>query len=119
MKHNRCRNHRLTLLIVLAAALVGASRVRADIHHVDASVSSSGNGEEWSTPFKYLSEALDIAVEGDVITVAQGIYRPDETPTGNVGQPPLKCCSTLHSINDVCWNGESRNALSVIILCVW
>jgi hypothetical protein len=42
--------------------------------YVDGTVSNSGDGTSWATAFKTIQEGLDVAVDGDVVTVAQGTY---------------------------------------------
>lgn len=44
--------------------------------YVDTDVSSSGNGLSWATAYKTLQEALDVAISGDEIWVAEGTYLP-------------------------------------------
>lgn len=47
--------------------------------YVDDSADGNNNGTSWENAYKYLQDALVVAVDGDEIKVAQGIYRPDET----------------------------------------
>ncbi|MCC7293539.1 MAG: DUF1565 domain-containing protein [Phycisphaerales bacterium] len=46
------------------------------VKYVDASISSSGNGNSWATAYKTLTEAVDAASGDWVIKVAQGSYSP-------------------------------------------
>lgn len=46
--------------------------------HVDALASPGGVGVDWVDPFADLHTALSVAVAGDTIKIAQGIYHPDE-----------------------------------------
>ncbi|NBD37893.1 MAG: hypothetical protein GVY10_04915 [Verrucomicrobia bacterium] len=46
------------------------------IHHVDEDASGSGTGYDWPNAFNTLGEALDDAIDGDEIWVAEGVYRP-------------------------------------------
>jgi predicted outer membrane repeat protein len=49
--------------------------------YVNAAAATGGNGKSWSTPFRYLQDALNVACTcGNVkdIWVAQGTYYPDE-----------------------------------------
>ncbi|MBU1631244.1 MAG: hypothetical protein KKH49_05540, partial [Candidatus Omnitrophica bacterium] len=52
------------------------------IWYVDDSVSISGDGKTWNTAFKYLEDALNnpLLTPSDEIWVAQGTYKPDNTP---------------------------------------
>lgn len=45
--------------------------------YVDATM--SGDGSSWADAFKYLQDALSVAVSGDEIRVAEGIYIPDRS----------------------------------------
>ncbi len=63
----------ILLIFLLLAPLQGTAL------YVDISISSSGSGLSWTSPYKYLQDALTAAVFGDVIHVAQGIYYTDET----------------------------------------
>jgi len=42
--------------------------------HVDASAPESGDGQSWETPFKTIQRAMNIAFDGDIVTVAPGTY---------------------------------------------
>ncbi len=52
--------------------------------YVDADASPGGNGANWATAYKHLQDALNIALNGNEILVAQGIYKPDQDESGNV-----------------------------------
>lgn len=45
--------------------------------YVDASASGDNNGVSWQNAYNYLQDALEEAVPGDEIHLAQGTYRPD------------------------------------------
>jgi len=56
--------------------------------YVDDDAPPGGNGQSWGTAYKYLQDALFVALSGDYIHVAQGIYRPDRNstePNGTIG----------------------------------
>ncbi len=42
--------------------------------YVDGSLSASGDGTAWATAFKKIQEAIDAALDGDTLIVAQGTY---------------------------------------------
>jgi hypothetical protein len=57
----------------------------ASTWYVDADSPPAGDGLTWETGFRFINDALVLAVSGDEIHVAQGTYRPDEReafPTG-------------------------------------
>jgi parallel beta-helix repeat protein len=56
---------------------MGAYEYRTAIY-VDASAGGANNGTSWPDAFNYLQDALDDAVSGDQIWVAEGIYYPSE-----------------------------------------
>ncbi len=51
-----------------------------EIYYVDDDAPEGGDGTSWETAFKFLQDALDVALWGDRIRVAEGIYKPD--PSG-------------------------------------
>jgi hypothetical protein len=58
---------------VLLAAVVSPG-VPAASFYVDASRPVSGNGKSWETAFRRIQEAIEVASNGDTITVAPGMY---------------------------------------------
>lgn len=60
---------------------IGAVELQRRTLYVDASAAGNeADGVSWDTAFPTLAAGLDTALEGDVIRVAEGIYRPDEGP---------------------------------------
>ncbi|MCK4887758.1 MAG: right-handed parallel beta-helix repeat-containing protein [Planctomycetes bacterium] len=49
----------------------------SNLIYVDADANGANNGSSWENAFNYLQDALDIAVSGAEIMVAQGSYTPD------------------------------------------
>jgi hypothetical protein len=65
-------------LAVLGAVLLGATAADAKIIYVNGADTTPGNGTTWAASFKYLQDALKVAVAGDSIYMAKGTYYPDE-----------------------------------------
>ncbi len=65
----------------LILPLIGVCPLVAVTLHVDETVASSGDGSSWASAFQNLQEAFTVAVSGDVVLVAEGVYFPDEGPT--------------------------------------
>jgi len=60
---------------IVAGLCVRLSQVAAAATwYVNGSVSGSGNGQSWETPFKTIQESIGAAVSGDTVIVAEGIY---------------------------------------------
>lgn len=85
--------HHPRLHLAVAAAIVAfllfslspAIHARVSrVHFVDQSVSGgNGDGSTWADAFEHLENALDVAVSGDSIWIARGVYVPGlaEDPT--------------------------------------
>jgi hypothetical protein len=56
------------------AVVVMVGSVGSIVHHVNASVSASGDGSSWAAAFKTMEEATAAAADGDQIWVAKGDY---------------------------------------------
>src|SRR5687768_8384881 len=65
-------------LAVLGAVLLGSTAADAKIIYVNGADATPGNGTTWAASFKYLQDALKVAVAGDSIYMAKGTYYPDE-----------------------------------------
>jgi parallel beta-helix repeat protein len=56
---------------------VTAKNSRSTIYYVDANANGSNNGSSWVNAYSHLQDALAVALSGDEIRVAKGIYEPD------------------------------------------
>ncbi|MBU0717897.1 MAG: right-handed parallel beta-helix repeat-containing protein, partial [Planctomycetes bacterium] len=54
------------------------------VWHVDDDAPPGGDGTSWPTAYRYLQDALAVAVAGDEVHVAGGTYTPDRDEAGNV-----------------------------------
>lgn len=67
-------------ILVLGACNGGTGR-DSKVHFVQAGAVQGGDGTSWETAFAHPQDALDIAVSGDQVWVAKGVYGP-LNPTG-------------------------------------
>jgi hypothetical protein len=67
--------------------------------YVDADASAGGNGQSWATAYKYLQDALAVAMADDQIWVAEGTYKPDASTANPVGTSER--AATFQVINGV------------------
>ena len=65
----------ITMLLFSFAFVANSQNI---VYHVSTSGSDNNDGLSWVTPIKNLQTAIDLAVSGDQIWVAQGTYYPDE-----------------------------------------
>ncbi len=65
-----------TLLAAGAWWVCSAAYALASIHFVDPTATGNGTGADWPNAFTDLQSALDAAVDGDDIYVAEGTYVP-------------------------------------------
>ncbi|MCP4591031.1 MAG: right-handed parallel beta-helix repeat-containing protein, partial [bacterium] len=87
---------------VLGLVFLGASAASADVLYVDDDASTNGDGQSWTTAFKYLQDALAEASTNGVATeirVAAGIYTPDRDESGNMTSADRE--ATFQLISDV------------------
>lgn len=71
-------NPKTWLVISALFVMMGAPAIASGATiYVDAT--RNGDGSSWANAYKYLQDALAIAVSGDEIRVAEGIYIPDRS----------------------------------------
>ena len=61
------------ILICLFALLLGHG-LSAKVIYVDDNASAGGDGSSWSNPYQDLQDAFDVALTGDEIWIAEGVY---------------------------------------------
>jgi len=76
----------LVMAIFLAAMAYGIASGK--VVYVDDDGTLPGDGKSWATAFKYLRNGLGNARSGDVIRVAEGIYKPTDYNQPPVPPPP-------------------------------
>jgi hypothetical protein len=69
-------NQKICLIASLFLLLLGPALVAADVIYVDAGAAGADNGSSWPDAYLYLQDALDLAISGDEIWVAEATYRP-------------------------------------------
>jgi len=77
--------------------------IRPRIWYVDASAEPGSAGRNWRSAFRYLQDALMMAVEDDEIRVAQGTYRPDQFALSD--RPNLGRAESFHLRSGVAIRG--------------
>jgi hypothetical protein len=67
-------------MVAAVCAMIASLTVPAParIVYVDAKAVGANSGSSWDDPCRYLQWALTVAVAGDEVRVAQGVYRPDQ-----------------------------------------
>src|SRR5690606_23582747 len=74
--------------IALCAYCLFSFNIKAQTtYHVNAANASPGDGLTWTAAFNSLQAALNVAVSGDEIRVAQGTYKPSEMFAPGVASP--------------------------------
>lgn len=73
--------HRLPRPRLGLVALLVASWAHANVIHVKLAATGAGDGTSWADAFEELQAALLVAMPGDEVWVAAGVYRP--TPDGD------------------------------------
>ena len=71
---------RRTLTGAFAIAALCTAASAQSVWYVDDSAPFGGDGKAWATAFRSVNGALDKAISGDEIRVAQGLYLPDGGP---------------------------------------
>ena len=60
-----------------------ACLLHTTVYYVNSAAVGGNNGTSWSDAFTKLQGALDVAVAGDCIWIAQGVYKPTKDHLGN------------------------------------
>lgn len=71
----------LLFLLFITFPYFGA--MQAQVIYVDADATGADNGQNWQDAYVDLQMAINNAVSGDTLWVAQGIYKPSENPTSS------------------------------------
>lgn len=66
----------LLLLSTLSLPACSTDSSTSSSYYVDGAAKEGGDGTSWNTAFNHPQDALDVAVRGDEIWVAQGVYGP-------------------------------------------
>jgi hypothetical protein len=69
----------------LFALLLFSGLADAKTVYVNGAAKANGKGASWATAYKYLRDALDKTVPGDVIWLAKGTYLPDDGKSAIIG----------------------------------
>ena len=85
---------------VLCAAF--AARAMSACIYVDACAPAGGDGTSWAGAFDTLQEAMAMAVSGDEIRVAMGVYRPDRFVDNSGGTGDRNATFELKSGVKIC-----------------
>lgn len=64
------------IIIILLAILPINLVFTQNIYFVNQQATGTGNGQTWTDAFSELQTALSVAVAGDAIWVAEGLYYP-------------------------------------------
>ncbi len=102
MTSSRSRFARGLTLAGLLLGLVSGAGAQT-VWYVDDDAPLGGTGQDWSSPFRYLQDALAAAVTGDEIRVGGGVYRPDQAEGGQV--TPGDRTATFQLIDGVALRG--------------
>lgn len=70
------------LALIASLSLVGAAAAGGRTIFVNPSAAGAQDGMSWPTAFRSLHDALDAAVDGDDIWIAQGVYVPERDEFG-------------------------------------
>lgn len=68
--------HELKLLVAVSLIISGLNNVEGAIIYVNHAAAGTNNGTSWANAFTNLSDALDVANNGDELWVATGVYKP-------------------------------------------
>ncbi len=78
MKKNTCQSLKFSLVLLFSSLflLLTPTHVQAAVLFVNGAAVGTNNGASWGNAFTHLQSALSVAVSGDEIWVAKGVYKP-------------------------------------------
>ena len=104
------RSRRKKLIwIVFLIALIAVNACSQDtrearVHYVSAEAVEGGDGSSWAAAFSHPQSALDIAVSGDQVWIAEGVY----PPAGADGDPVIRLAAGVEVLGG--FNGTETDA---------
>ena len=72
------RKMTIVTFVMMGLMVLFVPTTLGSIIHVDADARGTNNGGSWKNAFVFLQDGLAVAVDGDEIRVAQGVYKPDQ-----------------------------------------
>lgn len=93
-------------VVFVALPLLGSTQPDPTVLYVDDDAPLGGDGLSWESAYRFLQDALAVAVAGNDIRVAQGTYQPDQDEAGNF--TPGDREATFQLVNGVALMGGYR-----------
>ncbi|MDR2914879.1 MAG: T9SS type A sorting domain-containing protein [Tannerella sp.] len=107
-------NKRLLQISALSLSLFAIPAIAQKTYHVKINGNDSNDGLKWSTAFKNIQSALDVASEGDTVKVSAGTYYPtlnlEKVYGGGTDHSDKINCSFLLKKNIKLYGGFPANA---------
>ncbi len=74
------------------------------VYFVDIDAEGANNGSSWADAFQRIEDALEVALVGVEIRVAQGVYRPTPPSPEQASNPkPADCATSVSTMADLTW----------------